>query len=46
MRTIQKLRQENEIDLMVGLTHLRRADDVKISESIDDVDILLGGHDQ
>ena len=30
---------------MVALTHMRNPNDVKLAENVDEIDLILGGHD-
>ena len=32
-------------DLVIALTHMRTPNDIKLAEGVDDIDIILGGHD-
>lgn len=40
----EKLRAQN-VDVVVGLTHLLAADDIKLAEALPDVPLIMGGHD-
>ena len=30
---------------MIALTHMRNPNDVKLAENVDEIDLILGGHD-
>ena len=40
----EKLRAQN-VDVVLGLTHLVAADDIKLAEALPDVPLIMGGHD-
>ncbi|KAK9503675.1 hypothetical protein O3M35_010185 [Rhynocoris fuscipes] len=39
-----QLKQEG-CDLVIALTHMRMPNDIKLAESCDEIDLILGGHD-
>ena len=44
-RLVPFLRNEKKCDLIIVLTHMRSNSDTKLAEEIDNIDIILGGHD-
>ena len=32
-------------DYVIALTHMRTPNDVRLAESVDEIDLVLGGHD-
>jgi hypothetical protein len=44
-RLCKVLRQEEKVDLVIALTHMRVPNDLKLGEQVSDIDIILGGHD-
>lgn len=32
-------------DYVIALTHMRNPNDVKLAENVDEIDLILGGHD-
>ncbi|MBA3967876.1 MAG: metallophosphatase, partial [Nitrospirales bacterium] len=41
---VQRLRTEAHVDLVIALTHQDSDEDLKILESVEGVDVLIGGH--
>ena len=41
----KELRLRNGVDIVVALTHMRLPNDQKLARAVDDIDIILGGHD-
>ncbi|KAF5373703.1 hypothetical protein D9758_000954 [Tetrapyrgos nigripes] len=44
-RISKTLRQDENVDLVVAITHMRLEEDILISEACRDVNLILGGHD-
>ena len=42
---IKKLRAEHELDLVIVLTHSRKENDIELANSVEGIDLILGGHD-
>jgi 5'-nucleotidase/UDP-sugar diphosphatase len=42
---VHELRQQDNCDVVIGLTHLAISDDKKMASLVRGIDILLGGHD-
>jgi len=42
---IAKLRAEHELDLVIVLTHSRKENDLELADSVEGIDLILGGHD-
>ncbi|XP_022107519.1 uncharacterized protein LOC110988384 [Acanthaster planci] len=40
----QELKQQG-MDYVIALTHMRMPNDVRLAENVDDIDLILGGHD-
>ena len=36
--------QEN-VDFVIALTHMRTPNDCRLAENVDEIDLILGGHD-
>lgn len=43
--TSRYLREVEECDVVIALTHMRTKDDVRLAKEADDIDLILGGHD-
>jgi len=41
----KELRLRHGVDIVVALTHMRLPNDQKLARAVDDIDIILGGHD-
>ena len=39
------LREDKKCDLVIALTHNRTHNDIKLAETFDEIDLILGGHD-
>lgn len=39
------LKEEQECDLIVALTHMRNEQDRKLAAAVPEIDLILGGHD-
>lgn len=39
------LRDQQQVDVIVGITHMRQNDDIRVAEEAEDIDVILGGHD-
>ena len=39
------LKEKEKVDYVIALTHMRMPNDVKLAENVDEIDIILGGHD-
>ena len=37
--------KEKGCDFVIALTHMRTPNDVKLAEEVDEIDLILGGHD-
>lgn len=42
---VEHLRDQVGVDGLIALTHINRADDIKLLESVPGIDLSLGGHD-
>ena len=42
---LSKELKEKGCDLVIALTHMRTPNDVKLAEAVDEIDLILGGHD-
>lgn len=41
----QKLRHEEDVDFVVALTHFREPNDERLASEVEEIDLVLGGHD-
>lgn len=41
----KKLKEEEGCEVVIALTHMRLPNDEKLAEAVEDIDIILGGHD-
>ncbi len=41
----KELKEEKGCELVIALTHMRTPNDIRLAESVDAIDIILGGHD-
>jgi 5'-nucleotidase len=44
-RLCKVLREEEEVDLVVALTHMRVPNDMVLGAEVPEIDLILGGHD-
>ena len=44
-RYIHKLKAENDLNLMIVLTHSRKQNDILLANKVKGIDLILGGHD-
>ncbi|CAG2163538.1 unnamed protein product [Oppiella nova] len=45
-RKLAKLLKEKEnVDFVIALTHMRTPNDCRLAENVDEIDLILGGHD-
>lgn len=44
-RLCKILREDEEVDLVVALTHMRVPNDMHLGAQVPEIDIILGGHD-
>lgn len=42
---VKILREQEKVDVVIGLTHLAYTDDVELAEQVDGIDMILGGHE-
>ena len=40
-----QLKDENDCDIVIALTHMRQPNDIKLAENVSRIDLILGGHD-
>ena len=40
-----QLKDENNCDIVIALTHMRQPNDIKLAEHAARIDLILGGHD-
>lgn len=36
---------QDKVDIVIALTHMRTHNDIKLAENVDEIDLILGGHD-
>lgn len=41
----QLLRENDKVDIVIALTHMRTHNDIKLAENVSEIDLILGGHD-
>ena len=41
----KKLREEDERDIIIAMTHSREPNNIKLAEAVDEIDLILIGHD-
>ncbi|XP_076354101.1 mannosylglucosyl-3-phosphoglycerate phosphatase-like isoform X2 [Tachypleus tridentatus] len=41
----RQLRDKEEVDYVIALTHMRWPNDCRLAENVDEIDLILGGHD-
>ncbi|KPL94019.1 5' nucleotidase-like protein [Sarcoptes scabiei] len=41
----KKLKSVDHVDIVIALTHMRNHNDIKLAENVDEIDLILGGHD-
>jgi 5'-nucleotidase len=44
-RYVKYFREEQDCDFVIALTHIRTNNDKKLAESVEGIDLILGGHD-
>eukprot|EP00039_Didymoeca_costata_P023512 m.7347 g.7347 ORF g.7347 m.7347 type:complete len:570 (-) comp3701_c0_seq1:63-1772(-) len=44
-QSVEKLRQEENVDVVIALTHITWAQDKELAASVPGIDVILGGHD-
>lgn len=44
-RSLGKQLKEDGCDFVIALTHMRMPNDIKLAENVDEIDLILGGHD-
>jgi len=44
-RSLGKQLKEDGCDYVIALTHMRMPNDIKLAENVDEIDLILGGHD-
>eukprot|EP01083_Nonionella_stella_P025309 69702_1 len=42
---VAKIRSENDLDVVIVLTHSRKQNDILLANQVPNIDIILGGHD-
>lgn len=42
---VQTLREEHHCDFVIALTHMMGYNDSKLAQSVEGIDLILGGHD-
>ncbi|XP_054722641.1 trifunctional nucleotide phosphoesterase protein YfkN-like [Uloborus diversus] len=40
-----QLKDEQNVDYVIALTHMRTPNDIRLAENVDEIDLILGGHD-
>lgn len=41
----KQLKDQQGVDYVIALTHMRTPNDVRLAENVDEIDLILGGHD-
>lgn len=41
----RQLREKEKVDYVIALTHMRTPNDCKLAVNVDEIDLILGGHD-
>ncbi|XP_022244035.1 uncharacterized protein LOC106461380 [Limulus polyphemus] len=41
----RQLKDKEEVDYIIALTHMRWPNDCRLAENVDEIDLILGGHD-
>ncbi|KAI2797077.1 hypothetical protein BLOT_015534 [Blomia tropicalis] len=41
----RSLKENDNVDMVIALTHMRTHNDIKLAEQVDEIDLILGGHD-
>ncbi|GAB6023701.1 hypothetical protein CHUAL_008461 [Chamberlinius hualienensis] len=41
----RQLKDQQGVDYVIALTHMRSPNDVRLAENVDEIDLILGGHD-
>ena len=44
-KVARKLREEEDVDLVIALTHFREPNDERLAVEVPEIDLVLGGHD-
>ncbi|KAH7642407.1 5' nucleotidase-like protein [Dermatophagoides farinae] len=44
-RLAKTLKEENGVHFVIALTHMRTHNDIRLAEQVEEVDLILGGHD-
>ncbi|XP_022237436.1 uncharacterized protein LOC106478186 isoform X1 [Limulus polyphemus] len=44
-RLARQLKDKEEVDYVIALTHMRWPNDCRLAENVDEIDLILGGHD-
>lgn len=44
-RYVKRFREEDGVDFVIALTHIRTNNDMKLAETVEGLDLILGGHD-
>ncbi len=42
---VSELKNVDDVDLVVALTHMRVPNDLRLAENVPEIDLILGGHD-
>ncbi|GFQ69772.1 hypothetical protein TNCT_419261 [Trichonephila clavata] len=40
-----ELKEQEKVDYVIALTHMRMPNDVRLAENVEEIDLILGGHD-
>ena len=41
----RELKKNKNCEIVIALTHMRTPNDVRLAESVEEIDLILGGHD-
>lgn len=41
----RELKKEHGVEMVIALTHMRMPNDYRVAEEVDEIDLILGGHD-
>ncbi|KAI1285501.1 Trifunctional nucleotide phosphoesterase protein YfkN [Halotydeus destructor] len=41
----KQLKEKERVDFVIALTHMRTPNDCRLAENVDEIDLILGGHD-
>ncbi|GIX89859.1 hypothetical protein CDAR_9371 [Caerostris darwini] len=41
----QELKEKEKVDFVIALTHMRMPNDIRLAKNVEEIDLILGGHD-